>query len=375
MSLFVRAATLICALLFASSASADCECGYVVNGTLYTELSESDFLHLKNTNQSGWLPQEYQISSDVARGPFGKDASPRQVIFNPLKSRYDWAGDGILGGDAGAQIIVRAGDPGEGGLIPMGEMATNRTDMLYGSFRAGIKLTDQPGTCGAFFWYLDDTQEIDMEFLSSQFNETSHPVNLVLQSEASLAAGYNAIATDDFQVHQLPFDPSGGFHEYRFDWFQDRIEFYADGVLLKTMSGDGVPSKPGHLMLSQWSNGDPKWSGGPPEQDAIMTVNYVKAYFNSSDTKRQDDWSNRCRDINAPNATCEVPDITAPPQGNVSANTFFFSQQQNMTVNQTVPGDNPNTETSGAWSIRSSVQAFSTTMVLLSFAFFMEWWS
>ncbi|KAI4201578.1 MAG: hypothetical protein LQ348_001620 [Seirophora lacunosa] len=375
MSRFLRAATLLSALLFASSASADCECGYTVNGTLYTDLSESDFLHLNNVNQSGWLPQKYQTSPEVARGPFGKDASPQQVIFNPLKSRYDWAGEGIHGGDAGVQIIVRAGDPGDGGLIPMGEMATNRTDMLYGTFRAGLKLTGQPGTCGAFFWYLDDTQEIDMEFLSSQFNETSHPVNLVLQSPASLAAGFNAADTDAFQLHQLPFDPSGGFHEYRFDWFEDHIDFYADGVLLRTMSGSGVPSKPGHLMLSQWSNGDRKWSGGPPEQDAIMTVNYVKAYFNSSDTKRQDDWSNRCTNINAPKATCEVPEITAPPQGNVSANTFFFSQQQNMTVNQTIQGDNPNTETSGAWSIRSSIQAFSTTMVLFSFVLIMEWWS
>lgn len=152
MSRFLRAATLLSALLFASSASADCECGYTVNGTLYTDLSESDFLHMNNVNQSGWLPQKYQTSPEVARGPFGKDASPQQVIFNPLKSRYDWAGEGIHGGDAGVQIIVRAGDPGDGGLIPMGEMATNRTDMLYGTFRAGLKLTGQPGTCGAFFW-------------------------------------------------------------------------------------------------------------------------------------------------------------------------------------------------------------------------------
>lgn len=214
-----------------------------------------------------------------------------------------------------------------------------------------------------------------MEFLSAQFNATSHPVNLVLQSEASVAAGFNAGKTDAFQVHQLPFDPSDAFHEYRFDWFQDHVDFYADGVLLKTMSGDGVPSDPGHLTLSQWSNGDPTWSGGPPETDAVMTVNYVKGYFNSSDTQRQGDWRKRCKNINAPNATCEVPEITAPPQGNVSAKTFFFSQQHNMTVNQTIPGDNPNTSKSGAWSIRSSSQALSTTLLLFSFVLFMDWWS
>ena len=214
-----------------------------------------------------------------------------------------------------------------------------------------------------------------MEFLSQQFNASSHPVNLVLQSEASVAAGFNAANSDAFQVHQLPFDPSDGFHEYRFDWFPTHVDFYADGVLLKTMTGDGVPSSAGHMTLSQWSNGDPKWSGGPPATDAIMTVEYVKAYFNSSDKSRQSDFAGRCKDINAPKALCEVPEVTTAPQGNVSAKTFFFSQVQNMTVNQTVPsGDNPNNEaTSDARSIRSYIQGVSTVLLLFSIARFMEW--
>ncbi|KAL8671801.1 MAG: hypothetical protein Q9168_003707 [Polycauliona sp. 1 TL-2023] len=360
-------------LLFASVAWADCECGYTVNGTLYTDLLETDFLHTKNVNESGWISQVYTVQSADARGPFGKDAEAKQLVANPLKSRYDWAGDGIDGGDAGLQVVVSS--PGKGGLVPMGETATNRTDMLYGSFRAAIKLTGQKGTCGAFFWYLNDSREIDMEFLSSQFNETSHPVNLVLQSEESIAAGYNAEDTNAFQTHQLPFDPSEGFNEYRFDWFEDRVDFYANGVKLKSMTGDGVPKEPGHLMLSQWSNGDPNWSGGPPTQDAVMTVSYVKGYFNSSDTKRQDDWKNRCLDINAPNATCEVPEITTPPQSNATANTFFFSQQQNMTVNQTLSGGNPNTIESGAWSIHASMHSISTVVLLSSLVLVTNWYS
>ncbi|KAL8735929.1 MAG: hypothetical protein Q9166_000491 [cf. Caloplaca sp. 2 TL-2023] len=374
MPLLTRAVALLSAIIFTSTAWADCECGYTVNGTLYTDLSETDFLHIKNINESAWLPQSYNVDQDVARGPFGKDASPKQIITNPLKSRYDWAGNGINGGDAGLQIIVST--PGKGSSIPMGELATNRSDMMYGSFRAAIKLTGQEGTCGAFFWYLDDSHEIDMEFLSSQFNETSHPVNLVLQSEQSVKNGYDAAGNPNaFQTHQLPFDPSEGFNEYRFDWFQERVDFYANGVFLKSMTGEGVPKNSGHLMLSQWSNGDPRWSGGPPTQDAIMTVSYVKGYFNSSETKRQDDWRNRCKDINAPNATCEVPELTAPPRNNATAKTYFFSQQQNMTVNQTVPGGNPNTRQSGAWSLHASMQNISTALLLSSLVLFMNWCS
>ncbi|KAL8963915.1 MAG: hypothetical protein Q9183_004850, partial [Haloplaca sp. 2 TL-2023] len=343
------------ALLFPSKVLADCECGYTVNGTLYTDLIESDFLHLEDIAQSGWIAQVY--SAEAGEQPFGKDATAEQVIFNPLESRYDWAGEGINGGDAGVQIIVKGGTPEEGGLIPMGEITTNRTDVLHGSFRAGMKLT-----------------EIDMEFLSAQFNETSHPVNLVLQSEECTESGCNAEDVGAFELHALPYNPSEGFHEYRFDWFEDRVDFYADGVLLHTMT-DGVPSAPGYLMLSQWSNGDPTWSAGPPEEDAVMTVNYVKAYFNSSDEQRQRDWENRCEDINAPNATCEVPEITSPPNNNASANTFFFSQQENMTVNQTVAGDNPNTVDNAAWSTRTSIHGLSTALMLSSLALLVEFWS
>ena len=213
-----------------------------------------------------------------------------------------------------------------------------------------------------------------MEFLSAQFNATSHPVNLVLQSEECTKSGCNAEDVGAFQLHPLPFNPSQGFHEYRFDWFEDRVDFYADGVLLHTMS-EGVPSDPGYLMLSQWSNGDPTWSAGPPEEDAVMTVNYVKAYFNSSEEQRQKDWENRCEDINAPKATCEVPEITSPPTNNASAKTFFFSQQANMTVNQTVAGDNPNTVDNAAWSMRTSMHGLSTALLLSSLALMMEFWS
>lgn len=133
-------------------ARADCECGYTVNSTLYTDLIETDFLHLANiTDDKDWQPQNYTVTPELARGPYGKNASINNVVANPLQSQYDWAGDGINGGDAGLQLFVRGGVP-QDGLIPIAELATARVDMLYGSFRAGMKATGTPGTCGAFFW-------------------------------------------------------------------------------------------------------------------------------------------------------------------------------------------------------------------------------
>ena len=151
--MFVAHSISFCAVLFAALVRSDCECGYTVNSTLYTDLIETDFLHLQNiTTDTDWQGQDYTVSAELARGPYGKNASTSNIVGNPLKSQYDWAGDGVNGGDAGLQLIVRGGTPEKGGLIPMAELVTSRDDMLYGSFRAGIKITNVNGTCSAFFW-------------------------------------------------------------------------------------------------------------------------------------------------------------------------------------------------------------------------------
>lgn len=180
---------------------------------------------------------------------------------------------------------------------------------------------------------MNDTQEIDIEFLSAEFNKSNNtfPVNLVLQSQESKDHGFDASKTGDFKTIHLPFDPTTDFHEYRIDFLPDRVLFYADAQLLTEMNGTGVPSTPGNLQVSHWSNGNVGWSQGPPKVDATTTVSYVKAYFNSSLKSRQDDYTIRCKDPSAPTAVCTIPDRNM---------TYFFGNVANMTPNQTTYHEN-----------------------------------
>ncbi|KAL6712972.1 hypothetical protein ACLMJK_009527 [Lecanora helva] len=336
----LRAAQLLFFLSFIcipSPTHGSCSCGYLLNTTpsqqqqqqqqtLYTHALETDFLHLPSyttttpppLNGSAWSPQSYLVPAEQARGPWGKNASVGNVVLKPLgEGKWD-----AEGGEAGLEIWVRKVEEGRG-YVGMGEVATGRRDMLFGTFRVGMRMSGVGGTCGAFFWYYNDTQEIDLEFLSHQNTPTTHPLNLVLQSPSSASAGFNAANTSTFQLHSLPFDPATDFHEYRFDWSPSSVSFYGDGVLLDTMT-EAVPNSPGHLTLSHWSNGDPGWSGGPPDVDAVMRVEYVKAYFNSSDEELMKEWEKGCKDPQAVNATCVIPDS---PSGNASGKTVFLSQQ------------------------------------------------
>lgn len=183
-----------------------------------------------------------------------------------------------------------------------------------------------------------------MEFLSSQFvpENNTFPVNLVLQSAQSVQAGFNAAGSGNYIVANLPFNPTDGFHEYRIDFVPGNVIFYGDGNILGRMNTTAVPTMPGHMILTQWSNGNPLWSFGPPPTESIISVSYVKAYFNSSDPTRQTAWSSRCKNPTAGGATCTIPDQTSAPdpgnsQGNTSAaSTYFFSDDKNKTIGQTI---------------------------------------
>lgn len=334
---FVILAIFLTVLL--GSANADCECGYATTmgdndeQYVFTDLLETDFTRLESLSaNTDWMGQTWNKSSQSARGEFGETFSKQNLVVNP--SRNDHGRGGYGNGDdnqtAGLNLVVKS--KVTDGLVPGAELDSARNDILWGSFRTGLKLTANPGTCAAFFWYYNDTQEIDMEFLSQDFDPSnnSFPVNLVLQSSESAEAGYNAQKTGNFKKVYLPFDPTQDVHEYRMDFLPERVVFYADGQPLAEMTGASVPDHPGHLILQHWSNGNPLWSGGPPTRDSSLTVAYVRAYFNSSSEGRRRDWEGRCHNAAAPGAVCQIP--TRMNVGNLA----FFSSAANMTNNQTI---------------------------------------
>jgi beta-glucanase (GH16 family) len=189
--------------------------------------------------------------------------------------------------------------------------------------------------------YYNDTQEIDMEFLTKDFNPSnnSFPVNLILQSTASKAAGYNAAHSGNMITSYLPFNPTVDFHEYRIDYLSDRVFFYADGQQLALLDTSAVPTKAGRLILQHWSNGNPLWSSGPPQTDSVLMVRYVKAYFNSTHGRRGG---------NGEGTVCQIPEMTP---GNKTAAGWFFSGHANMTNNQTVWGKSGGHRLDWSWSL------------------------
>ncbi|KAF2216151.1 glycoside hydrolase family 16 protein [Cercospora zeae-maydis SCOH1-5] len=324
------------------ASAANCACGYTTpNGAFFTHALETDFLHVRDLardTNSAWIPQAYNVTPARANGPWGKSSQVRNVVANPLRGDRDtWFGEGVDGGDPGLGLWVRSAlENDDGDMIPMSEIVSSRTDILYGSFRIALKPTPIHGTCGAFFFYFNDSTEIDLEFLSKDLAPASSAlsnstVNLVIQSPQSAIQGYVSPASQNFFLSPLSFDATQGYNEFRFDWFPDKVEFYANGQLLRRMEENIPRNQPGALHVSHWSNGNEAWSGGPPKEDAVLMVSYVKGYFNVSSSGTEE-WRERCeRAEGGEKEVCQVedqivaPDPTSGEDGN--GETRFWTEQ------------------------------------------------
>lgn len=153
------------------------------------------------------------------------------------------------------------------GALPVcAEIVSRKNDFFYGTYRASIKVTGKPGAVVGWFTYLGDPlNEIDVELLTRQPRTAFFTLHHVQTSV-------------DNATRELPFDPSSAFHEYRFDWYKERVDYYVDGQLLATLTKN-VPDRPSRLLLNHWSGNLEKWGGQAPADDVVMQVDW--AYYAS----------------------------------------------------------------------------------------------
>ena len=141
-----------------------------------------------------------------------------------------------------------------------GEIST-RDLYGYGSYSARMKLPDAPSSITGFFLYKapDLESEIDIEV----FNDSARRVMFTTY------AGGRQTHTETMR---LPFDPTTGFHEYRFDYAQGSVTFFVDGLEMRSWDA-GVPQTSMHLMVNSWF---PAWlEGRKPKKTAYTYVDWM----------------------------------------------------------------------------------------------------
>lgn len=148
--------------------TADCECGFVTHAQkqarnssapgqlFFTNMMESKFSELKDISlDSTWKRQQYNVSARAGRGEYGKTFAVDNVYSIPVTSDGDSQSDSNSNsnsnsGNDGIALVV--GSSLANDSVPVAELDSARSDMAFGSYRAGMKLTAVNGTCAAFFW-------------------------------------------------------------------------------------------------------------------------------------------------------------------------------------------------------------------------------
>ncbi len=192
-------------------------------------------------------------------GPYGKDFRSSQISFS---------NDGV---------VLTVDRNGTSPNILSGQLQSIAENILFGSFRIQMRLPTQTGTCSALFYYLDDTQEIDMEFLGS-FAGDGRAHSFYGTQTGDFNQLTNALAWANF-----PYVASqtSDFQEYRFDWSTRGVNYYYNGGLLHTATM-GVPQNPGLILMNHWSTGAPGWEMGPPTGPVDLVIKKFTSYFNTT---------------------------------------------------------------------------------------------
>ncbi|KAK0489487.1 concanavalin A-like lectin/glucanase domain-containing protein [Armillaria luteobubalina] len=233
---------------------------YAVSGISggFTEKVSVDFTSAQSGGNAANFLSQYGLSiSDynVASTPIAHDFIPGNVLL----------GNGVL--------QLKVSSYGGSGSVKSAEVVTDDT-FTYASVRTVLKSSTTPGVCEGNFFYLSDTQETDIEILTSTTLTGNQyvPAGVWTTNQATVEGG--AETTDNVE---FTFDPSQDFHEYRIDWSPSATAFYIDGTQINKFS-ENVPWESGHWIWNVWSSDDPYWSNGPPTADSITEIRSIELY-------------------------------------------------------------------------------------------------
>ncbi|KAF9878756.1 hypothetical protein CkaCkLH20_03656 [Colletotrichum karsti] len=157
-----------------------------------------------------------------------------------------------------------------------GEVTTVVDNIKYASVRTVAIFSEPKGVCNGIFYYKNETQEIDIEWLSdpaSLSNQGTRRVWLTNQdADLNGQKTYNTVAPAS--------DATSAEHEYRIDWTPGLVRWFIDGQQVWSTTSD-VPNSAGPWILNNWSSGDPGWSVGPPATTANFRVKDMSIYYNT----------------------------------------------------------------------------------------------
>ncbi len=219
------------------------ESAVAADGSMYALLSEG-------------MPSFFEASDGWSNGS----------MFN-----VTWRADNVTFKDGNMQLVIDKEAVPKKGVPYSGGEFRSKDFYGYGLYEVSMKAIKNDGVVSSFFTYTGPSDnnpwdEIDVEILGK--DTTKVQFNYFTDSRG----GHE-------YMHELGFDAAEGFHTYGFEWLEDSITWYVDGVEVHKAEKK-LPTTPGKIMMNAWCGIDVDgWLNAFVDTNCPLTAEYEWVRF------------------------------------------------------------------------------------------------
>jgi beta-glucanase (GH16 family) len=171
--------------------------------------------------------------------------------------------------------VLHTSNGGEFTINKQGDSPTMQSQfyIFFGSVEVHMKGAAGQGIISSIVLESDDLDEVDWELIGG--NNTSIETNYF---------GKGNTTSYDRAIYYPVDRPLDTFHNYTVHWTSDKIEWYIDTQLVRTLpyaaanGGNNFPQTPMNIRLGIWAGGDPSNSNGTIEWAGGLT-DFTKGPF------------------------------------------------------------------------------------------------
>ncbi|KAH8698498.1 concanavalin A-like lectin/glucanase domain-containing protein [Talaromyces proteolyticus] len=180
---------------------------------------------------------------------------------------------------------------------------------FFGYVEVKMKIASGTGIISSIVFESDDLDEIDWEGIGTY--------NYEIETNYF---GKDNTTTYDRATYPNVTTPADTFHTYAVDWTSSQIEWFVDGVSVRTLAyedaldGKNFPQTPMTLRIGIWAGGDPdngegtiEWAGGETDYSDAPFSMYVESVkiinYNPADTYTYSDKTGDYTSIKLANTT------------------------------------------------------------------------
>ena len=258
-------AVLLLALGLICAADSSCDCFRTLDGSASTYANHAllDFSKVAGTTSSAFL-----TSAAFTSLFFIGDGNSSASAIAPLAKFNQRQNINIVSDSGSPPSYLRMQSTRLSDSQSIAQIDSVASDILFGSFRVRCRIHGAPGAVAGIFTYASNSQESDIEILTTesprQFHATNQP---------------NSVP-DATTVVQIPGSVADST-EWRLNWGAGMTQTLVNGSVVNKKTVH-TPTQPGSFIVNLWSDGG-EWSGMMPMgQSAYMDIEFIEMVYNRS---------------------------------------------------------------------------------------------